>query len=107
MTQFSMYLSKLRKSPLTEAIRALYESAINSSADEMFSTLVSYVKWCLTENWIHTVSDVRKYGTFMFQCNLGRIMPTLHVTFTRDTPMFADDPDVIEIGSNDSVLVQC
>lgn len=107
MTQFSMYLSKLRKSPLTEAIRVLYESDINSSTDEMFSTLVSSVKWCLTENWIRTASDVRKYGTFMFQCNLGGIMPTLHVTVSRDTPMFADDPDVIEIVSNDPVLVQC
>jgi hypothetical protein len=114
MENFASYLANLPKTPLVEAVTALYEStsdnagsAYQSKEEEMFSTLVSYVKWSLTENWIHTASDVRKYGTFMFQCNLGGIMPTLHVTVSRDTPMFADDPDVIEIVSNDPVLLQC
>ena len=74
---------------------------------ELFDTLVRHVKFCLTEDWNKTVSTMKYYHSFRFDCVLASgCAPTLYINFLTQEPNFSEDPNAIEICVTQPTLVQ-
>ena len=71
-SNFGSYLAKLPKTPLVEAVKALYESTTSTqiapSEQEIFDTVIADIKFKLNACWDRTVSEMRNKKAFKFHC---------------------------------------
>ena len=119
MENFASYLANLPKTPLVEAVTALYESTTSTqiapSEQEIFDTVIADIKFKLNACWDRTVSEMRKINAFKFHCIvydrfhniIDGIAPDVYITFLHDTPQFDNEPNSIEIVSDNPALMQC